>query len=35
MLAGKKYVYLKNDEEMMIGKKGKGGVSISSAGHAF
>ena len=28
MIAGKKYMYLRNDDEMMAGKAGQGGVAI-------
>ena len=35
MLAGKKYMYLRNDEEMMCGKAGQGGVTIFKTGQAL
>ena len=28
MVAGKKFMYLRNDEEMMVGKQGQGGICI-------
>ena len=34
-LAGEKYMYLRNDEEMMCGKKGQGGVCIFKTGQAI
>ena len=35
MLAGKKFMYLRNDEEMMCGKAGQGGVTIFKTGQAL
>ena len=32
MLEGEKFMYLRNDEEMMCGKKGQGGVNIFKCG---
>ena len=34
MVAGKKYMYLRNDEEMMCGKQGQGGICIFKTGQA-
>ena len=35
MVAGKKYMYLRNDEEMMCGKQGQGGICIFKTGQAL
>ena len=35
ILAGKKFMYLRNDEEMMCGKAGQGGVTIFKTGQAI
>ena len=35
MVAGKKYMYLRNDEEMMVGKAGQGGICIFKTGQAL
>ena len=34
MIAGKKFMYLRNDEEMMCGKAGQGGICIFKTGQA-
>ena len=34
MVAGKKFMYLRNDEEMMCGKQGQGGICIFKTGQA-
>ena len=34
MIAGKKFMYLRNDEEMMCGKAGQGGIVIFKTGQA-
>ena len=34
VVAGKKYMYLRNDEEMMVGKQGQGGICIFKTGQA-
>ena len=34
LVAGKKYMYLRNDEEMMCGKQGQGGICIFKTGQA-
>ena len=31
LIAGKKFMFLRNDEEMMAGKQGQGGVTIMKA----
>jgi len=35
LIAGEKYMYLRNDEEMMVGKKGQGGICIFKTGQAL
>jgi len=35
MIAGKKFMYLRNDEEMMVGKAGQGGICIFKTGQAL
>lgn len=34
MIGGKKFMYLRNDEEMMCGKAGQGGICIFKTGQA-
>ena len=35
MIAGKQFMYLRNDEEVMCGKAGKGGITIFKTGTAL